>query len=85
VIVVATLLGVGLNFTRLDPIKALIYSALINGIVAVPVMIILMFMMRNPKIMGKLVGESRWLEWFGWIATAVMAAAAIGMFITWGK
>jgi NRAMP (natural resistance-associated macrophage protein)-like metal ion transporter len=85
IIAAATLLGAGLNFTRLDPIKALIYSALINGVVAVPIMVILMFMMRNPKIMGKLTGESKSLWWFGWLATLVMAAAVIGMIATWGK
>jgi NRAMP (natural resistance-associated macrophage protein)-like metal ion transporter len=85
IIAAATLLGTGINFTRLDPIKALIYSALINGVVAVPIMVILMFMMRNPRIMGKLAGGSKSLWWFGWLATAVMAAAVIGMVATWGK
>ena len=49
---VATLLGIGLNFTPIDPIKALYWSAVINGVVAVPVMVILMLMTAEKRIMG---------------------------------
>jgi Mn2+/Fe2+ NRAMP family transporter len=50
---IATMLGVALNFSPIDPIKALYWSAVINGLVAVPIMIIMMHMTANPKIMGK--------------------------------
>ena len=85
IMAVATLIGVGLNFTPINPIKALVLSAVINGVVAVPVMIAMMLMIRNKKIMGPIVDRGRWLYVFGWLATIVMGAAVIGMFATIGK
>jgi NRAMP (natural resistance-associated macrophage protein)-like metal ion transporter len=79
----ATVIGGLLNFTSLDPIKALFWSAVINGVVAVPVMIAIMVMAAKPAVMGQFVISPR-LKFMGWLATAVMAAAAIGMFATWG-
>jgi NRAMP (natural resistance-associated macrophage protein)-like metal ion transporter len=79
----ATVVGGLLNFTPLDPIKALFWSAVINGVVAVPVMIAIMLMAAKPAIMGQFVLPFR-LKAMGWLATAVMTAAAIGMFATWG-
>jgi NRAMP (natural resistance-associated macrophage protein)-like metal ion transporter len=80
-IVFATLAGVGMGFTALDPIKALFWSAVINGVVAVPVMVIMMLMTANAKIMGEFtITGARHIT--GWIATAVMAAAAGVMIIT---
>ena len=80
-IVFATLAGVGMGFTALDPIKALFWSAVINGVVAVPVMVIMMLMTANRKIMGEFtITGARHI--IGWIATVVMAAAAGGMIIT---
>ncbi|HEY1559929.1 MAG TPA: divalent metal cation transporter [Caulobacteraceae bacterium] len=82
-IAAATLIGVVLNFTPIDPIKALFWSAVINGVVAAPVMAIMMLMAVRPKIMGRFI-----LPWplaaLGWISTAAMAAAAVGMFATLG-
>jgi NRAMP (natural resistance-associated macrophage protein)-like metal ion transporter len=75
-------IGALLNFSPLDPIKALIYSAVINGVVAVPVMAMIMLMTSRRKVMGDFALKP-WLKALGWIATAVMAAAAIGMFATW--
>lgn len=76
VIVVATLIGVGLDFSGIDPIKALIWSAVINGIVAVPLMIVVMNMASMPKIMGDFTvkGKTRLL---GWAATALMTVTAL--------
>jgi NRAMP (natural resistance-associated macrophage protein)-like metal ion transporter len=79
----ATVIGAALNFTPLDPVKALFWSAVINGVVAVPVMVLIMRMASKPKIMGQFV-LTRGLKFTGWLATFVMAAAAIGMFATWG-
>jgi NRAMP (natural resistance-associated macrophage protein)-like metal ion transporter len=83
-IAVATLLGVGLNFSPVDPIKALFWSAVINGVVAVPVMGFMMHLSSQKDVMGDFC-LSRGLKLMGWLATAVMAAAAIGLFATWGK
>ena len=79
----ATLVGGLVNFTPLDPIKALFWSAVINGVVAVPVMIAIMLMAAKPAVMGQFVLPIR-LKVMGWLATAAMTAAAIGMFATWG-
>ncbi|HEY3888673.1 MAG TPA: divalent metal cation transporter [Caulobacteraceae bacterium] len=81
VIAVATLVGGLINFSGLDPIKALFWSAVINGVVAVPVMAMMMHMSSHRKIMGNF-ALSPGLKIAGWLATAVMAAAAIGMFAT---
>jgi Mn2+/Fe2+ NRAMP family transporter len=81
---IATLFGVGLNFTSIDPIKALFWSAVINGVAAVPIMVMLMLMTANPRVTGTLR-----LSWpqkiLGWIATTVMLLVAAGMFATWVK
>jgi NRAMP (natural resistance-associated macrophage protein)-like metal ion transporter len=78
---IATMLGVALNFSPINPIKALYWSAVINGVVAVPIMIAMMHMTGNPKIMGKFPIHDG-LRLIGWIATAVMAVAAIAMGVT---
>jgi NRAMP (natural resistance-associated macrophage protein)-like metal ion transporter len=89
VIAVATLLGLALNLpaaqraTHVTPIKALYYAAILNGIVAVPVMVIILRMVQNPQVMGPLARCSRTLRLTGWLATTVMAAATVGMFLTW--
>ena len=80
-IVIATLSGIAITFSPLDPIKALFWSAVINGVVSVPVMVMMMLITSNRKIMGKFVLSGA-LKVFGWLATAVMAAAALGMGIT---
>jgi Mn2+/Fe2+ NRAMP family transporter len=74
----ATLVGVLINFSPIDPIKALYWSAVINGIVAVPVMAIMMLMAGNAKVMGKFT-ISPTMQTIGWVATTVMALAVIGM------
>ena len=80
VIAAATLVGVGLGFTRLDPIKALFYAAVINGVISAPIMVVMMRMASNPKIMGEFVVTQR-LRILGWAATTVMAIAVLAMFI----
>jgi Mn2+/Fe2+ NRAMP family transporter len=80
-IAVATLIGALINFSPINPIKALYWSAVINGVVAVPVMAIMMVMTANRKIMGPFVVTGA-LRMVGWIATGMMAAAVVGMFVT---
>ena len=84
VIAAATLVGAVLNFTPLDPIKALFWSAVINGVAAVPIMVMIMLLGSRQKVMRQFT-LSPWLKSLGWLATAVMAAAAVGMFATWGE
>ena len=82
-IVGGTLIGVSINFVHIDPIKALFWSAVINGVVAVPVMAIMMIMAMQPKVMGQFT-LPRPLWAVGWVSTAAMAVAAVIMFATWG-
>lgn len=80
-IVMATGVGILLNFTPINPIKALYWCAIINGVVAVPVMGLMLLMAANSKVMGEFT-IGGWLTWLGWIATGVMAAAAVAMGVT---
>ncbi|UVK46694.1 divalent metal cation transporter [Mesorhizobium sp. AR07] len=77
-IAVATLIGAALNFTPINPIKALYWSAVVNGVVAVPVMAIMMLMTARREVMGTST-VSLAMRLVGWLATAVMAAAAVVM------
>jgi len=78
VIAISGVLGIGLNFTALDPITALYWSAVVNGVLAAPVMFILMLLVRERKAMGQFV-VGGWLYWLGWMATAAMALCVFGM------
>ena len=78
-IIAATAAGAMMNFTPIDPIKALYWAAVINGVVAVPVMGVMMLMAQRKSIMGVFTIPTS-LRLFGWIATAVMGAAALAMF-----
>jgi Mn2+/Fe2+ NRAMP family transporter len=79
VIAVAILGGVLLTFAHFDPIKALYWSAVVNGLAAVPIMAMVMVMAGSRRIMGEF-AVTGLLRWAGWIATAVMGLAAVGMF-----
>ncbi len=81
ILIIATLLGVALNFTPIDPIKALFWSAVINGVIAVPIMVVIMLMVARPDVMGQFVISPR-LRITGWLATAVMALAVLAMAVT---
>jgi len=80
VIAVAIVLGIAVDFSPLDPIKALIWSAVLNGVIVVPIMAAMMVVASRRKIMGEFVA-ALWQRLLGWAATAIMAAAAIAMFI----
>ena len=84
VLALATLIGLAMNFIRIDPIRALVWSAMINGMTAAPIMCFMMLLASNRKVMGKLTLPV-YLKVMGWAASAIMALAAIGMFATSGK
>ncbi|WP_433995867.1 NRAMP family divalent metal transporter [Bradyrhizobium genosp. L] len=71
-------IGIALNFTPINPISALYWSAVVNGVLAVPVMVLLMFMARRRDVMGRFV-IGGWLYWLGWLSTAAMALSVIAM------
>jgi len=79
IVALATLGGTALTFSPIDPIRALFWSAVINGVISVPVLIVMMLLAGNAKVMGKFVSSPR-LKFVGWLATAVMAAAVCAMF-----
>jgi Mn2+/Fe2+ NRAMP family transporter len=81
IIAIATAGGVALNFTHLDPMRALVWSAEINGVIAVPIMAVMMLLASREDIMGRFVIRLR-LRRLGWIATAVMAVTVVAMFVT---
>lgn len=78
VLALSVALGIGLNFTALDPIKALYWSAVINGVLAAPVMVMLMLLVRKEDVMGQLPVRG-WLYGLGWLSTAAMALCIVGM------
>jgi Mn2+/Fe2+ NRAMP family transporter len=81
-ITAATLIGLSLNFIHIDPAKALFWAAILNGVVAAPLMAVIMVMASGKKVMGQFV-ISRHLKAMGWLATSVMLGACIGLFVTW--
>ncbi|MDB5906088.1 MAG: iron transporter [Massilia sp.] len=83
IIVVATLAGVGLVFAPIDPIKALYWSAVINGVISIPIMAVMMLMASRSDVMGRLVVGRR-LKVLGWLCTGVMTVAVFAMFFTRG-
>ena len=84
VIAASTLIGVLLNVVHLDPVKALFWSAVINGAVAAPLMVMIMILASRRQVMGDFTLSWR-LKLLGWSATGVMAAVTLGMFATLGK
>jgi NRAMP (natural resistance-associated macrophage protein)-like metal ion transporter len=81
VIVMAVLVGLLVDYSGLDPIKALFWSAVINGVISVPILAAMMIVASRRAQMGAFVATPM-QRLFGWLATAVMAAAVIGMFVT---
>jgi NRAMP (natural resistance-associated macrophage protein)-like metal ion transporter len=80
----ATGIGVAINFLGVDPIKALFWTAVLNGMIAVPLMVVTMLMALSPRVMGRFV-LPRALATMGWLATAVMAVIVTAMFLTWNQ
>jgi NRAMP (natural resistance-associated macrophage protein)-like metal ion transporter len=84
ILFVATLLGVALNFTAINPIKALFWSAVVNGVAAVPIMIVMMLMTANKKVTGSLRLPLP-QKVIGWAATSTMFLVAAAMLASFAK
>jgi NRAMP (natural resistance-associated macrophage protein)-like metal ion transporter len=84
VITIATLIGLTINFVGIDPVKALVYAAVLNGVAAVPLLFLIAKIAASEKIMGEFKSGylSKFLLWFTFIA---MGAAAVAMFFTLGQ
>lgn len=78
VILAATIIGALIDFSPIDPIKMLFWSAVINGVIAVPIMIAMMLLVRDRRVMGRFTASPA-LAFGGWAATAVMGAVLIAL------
>ena len=83
IIAVSTLVGAIANFLKIPPVTALFWAAVINGILAPPLLVIIMLVSNNGKVMGTRV-NGLLTNFIGWATVAVMAAASLGIFLTWG-
>jgi len=81
ILAAATLIGVVIDFVHVDPIQALLWAAIVNGVIAVPIMVVMMLLVSKREVMGEF-AASRRLSVMGWIATGVMGAAVVAMFAT---
>jgi NRAMP (natural resistance-associated macrophage protein)-like metal ion transporter len=82
-IALSTIFGTSINFLGINPVKALFWTAVINGLLAPPLLVLVMKVANNPRVMGDRV-NSKLLNVAGWTTAAIMSAAAIGLIITWG-
>jgi NRAMP (natural resistance-associated macrophage protein)-like metal ion transporter len=82
VIAASMLIGVALSFSPIDPIRLLIWSAVVNGILAPPLIIILLVISNNPKIMGSF-RNGRWLNSLGGLAAIIMTGSALALVASW--
>jgi Mn2+/Fe2+ NRAMP family transporter len=80
VIAVSVLLGLAIQYSPISPMRALFWSAVINGVVAVPLLAVITLLISKKAVMGAHTG-SAWLVWLGWITTAVMGVAAACMLL----
>ena len=83
VIAASTIIGVVIDFAGINPITALFWTAVINGVVAPPLLVVVMLVANNKRVMGART-NGPFTNIVGWLAAAVMFAAAIAMFVTWG-
>jgi NRAMP (natural resistance-associated macrophage protein)-like metal ion transporter len=83
IIIAATGIGTGMGFFELDPIKALVWSAIVNGVISVPIMVVLMLVGQSQLLMGRYTITRRH-RFFGWAATGIMAVAVVTMVVTSG-
>jgi NRAMP (natural resistance-associated macrophage protein)-like metal ion transporter len=84
VIIASTLVGLMINFVGINPIRALFFSAVINGFLAPPLLVVIMLIANNRKVMKDRV-NGRWTNILGWTTTLVMFAAAVALVLTWGE
>jgi Mn2+/Fe2+ NRAMP family transporter len=81
VIAVSVLVDLAIQYTPISPMRALFWSAVINGLVAVPLMAVVVLLASSQAVMGRFTAK-RWVTVTGWIATVVMAVAAAWLFIS---
>ncbi|MEO8656853.1 MAG: divalent metal cation transporter [Bryobacteraceae bacterium] len=82
VIAVGLLLGLGLDYAGINAVAMLFWSAVLNGVLAPPLIVIVLLLTSNRKVMGSRV-NAPWLKWLGWTTVVVMTGASVAMFATW--
>ncbi len=82
VIAAITVVALALNFSGINPIKALYWTAVINGFLAGPLLVLIMLIANNKAVMKNSV-NGRALNVLGWLATGIMSLAALGLVIIW--
>jgi Mn2+/Fe2+ NRAMP family transporter len=75
--------GLWINFTNIDPIKALVYTAVINGVIAVPILVAVVKIANDRKVLGKMTNR-RLSNVLLWLTVVVMGISDVIMFFTWG-
>ena len=83
-IVGATVCGAIINYMGINPVTALFWTAVLNGFLAPPLLVVIMLVSNNKAVMGERV-NSRSINVLGWATAAVMFAAAVGLVVTWGQ
>ena len=81
VIIAATLVGMAINFLGINPITALVLSAVLNGLIAAPLLILIMLVSNDRSAMGERT-NGRLLNSVGWVTAIVMSVAAVGLILT---
>jgi NRAMP (natural resistance-associated macrophage protein)-like metal ion transporter len=84
IIAASTFIGLLINLLKIPPVTALFWTAIINGVLAPPLIILIMMVSNNRKVMGKRTNGPL-TNFLGWLTALVMTAAVAGMFLTWGK
>jgi Mn2+/Fe2+ NRAMP family transporter len=83
-IALSTLVGVLIDLIGINPITALFWTAVINGVIAPPLLVVVMLVSNNKRVVGERT-NGVWTNVVGWLAAVIMFAAAIGMFLTWSS
>jgi Mn2+/Fe2+ NRAMP family transporter len=77
----STVLGMAINFIGINPIRALVWTAVINGCLALPLLFLIMHVSNKPAVMGQCV-NGKAMNWMGWSTALVMSAAVVGLILT---
>ena len=84
VIAAGLALGLALDYAGFNAVSMLFWSAVLNGVLAPPLIVIVLLLTSNPQVMGTR-SNPRWMATLGWITVAVMTAASVAMFATWSE
>lgn len=80
IIIISVLVGLAINFFHINPIMALYFAAFANGIIALPLLVVIMIVGNDKKIMGKET-HPKWVKFFGWLAVVFMAVSIVALII----